>query len=312
MILKTMFRPKFQLSFMLLLAGTLIMSCESDDTNDVTLYEKGQANVTIGANPQRLEPILFESGTSTKVVSRTWAFPGGNPATSVDESVSVTYPWGGEYTATLTVKYIDNQTEKKAVKFTIGGPIKPISPPLTGTVLGIFTERTAPAYNNGKAPNNNGNMVITADLTLPYEGDTCWFYHFDAVNSGNTQNGFGLSHMDFTTSPLDATAYNYLNIAIKTASNRSMRIRHNTSAGNFWVTLNPAAPAYGMIWDGAWHTLKIPYTAMKKDGNLATLAESPASKAALTSFTIRTDDADYSSAANSFDVYIDDIYLSAN
>ena len=41
------------------------------------------------------------SGNGT-VTSRTWSFPGGNPSSSVDSTVSVTYPTAGVYSVTLT------------------------------------------------------------------------------------------------------------------------------------------------------------------------------------------------------------------
>ncbi|WP_100616025.1 PKD domain-containing protein [Confluentibacter citreus] len=181
-----------------------------------------------------------------------------------------------------------------------------------GNTLGIFTERDVTTSNLGLTPTNNGNLVIASLTSGAFEGNNAYSFTFDPVNSGNNQNGFGLSHMSFTTSPLNASAYNYLNVAIKTTTNKKIRVRHNTSAGQFWVVLDPGAPAYGMAWDGAWHLLKIPFDDIKLNGNLGSLSATPASKAALTSFTIRTDDSDYTATADSWIVFIDDIFLSEN
>jgi hypothetical protein len=195
------------------------------------------------------------------------------------------------------------------IQYIVSGVV-PSPCPDYGDTLGIFTERTVTASNLGLTPGNNGNIVVTSLTSGAFEGTNAYSFTFDPVNSGNSQTGFGLSHMSFTTSPLDATAYNYLNVAIKTTTNKKIRVRHNTSSGNFWVTLDPAAPAYGMAWDGAWHQLKIPYEDIKSNGSGATLSASAGAKAALTSFTLRTDDSDYEATANSWIVFVDDIFLS--
>lgn len=308
MISKTMFRPKLQQLMVLILTGTLLLSCESDDKTDVILYEKGQANVTLSDNPERLVPVLFDSSTSTKVVSRSWSFAGGTPTSSVDESVNVTYEWGGEYTAVLTVKYTDNRVEKKNVTFTISGPAKPVSPPVTG--LGIYTERVATTYNKGLTPVNSGNFTITTESSLPYEGGTSLKY---AYNAATPATGFALSTMAPTTSPLNASAYNYYNIALKTTSTKKIRVRLNTSGGNYWVVIDAAAPAYGMLRDGNWHALKIPFTDFKLNGTGASLNTD---RATITQcLVLRSDDSDfatYSAAAGTFTWEVDDIYLTAN
>lgn len=308
MILQNIFRPKFQRFIVLILTGTFIISCESDDKPEVILYEKGQTNITTSANPQRQVPIIFDSSTSIKVVSRTWSFPGGTPSSSVDESVNVTYPWGGEYSATLTVKYIDNQTQATKIPITVGGPLKPVAPPVTG--LGIYTEREASSYNRGLAPLNSGNFTITNESSLPYEGDANLKYTYSATNPGS---GFALSTMAPTTSPLNATAYNYYNIALRTTSTKKLRVRINATGGNYWVVIDAAKPAYGMLRDGEWHALKIPFADFKLNGGSTSIT---ADKAKITQcLVLRTDDSDYASysaTAGSYVWEIDDIYLTAN
>jgi hypothetical protein len=308
MISKTIFKPKLQQLILLVLTGSFIMSCTNDDKPEVILYDKGQANVTISSDPQRQVPILFDSSTSTKVVSRSWSFPGGTPGSSVDESVNVTYQWGGEYSATLTVKYIDNQTEIKTISITVGGTPKPASPPVTG--LGIYTERVATTYNKGLTPVNSGNFTITSESSLPYEGGTSLKY---AYNAATPTSGFALSTMAPTTSPLNATAYNYYNIALKTTSTKKLRVRLNTSGGNYWVVIDAAVPAYGMLRDGNWHALKIPFTDFKLNGTGASMNTDRATISQC--LVLRTDDSDfatYSATAGSYTWEVDDIYLTAN
>ena len=57
------------------------------------------ANTTTGCNPQ---DIIFTS-TATGADSWSWSFPGGTPATSTSESVTVSYPNAGIYDVTLVV-----------------------------------------------------------------------------------------------------------------------------------------------------------------------------------------------------------------
>lgn len=204
---------------------------------------------------------------------------------------------------------VGTQLLLNTVQYIVSGVV-PTPCPEYGNTLGIYTERDVTTSNLGLTPTNNGNLAITALTSGAFEGSNAYLYKFDAAGAGNLQTGFGLSHMAFTTSPLNATDYNFLNVAVKTTTNKKIRIRHNTSAGNFWVTLDPAAPAYGMLWDGEWHQLKIPFDDIKSNGNGASLTASPASKAALTSFTLRTDDSDYQAVTDSWIVYIDDIFLS--
>lgn len=218
---------------------------------------------------------------------------------------SIALPEGSN---TLRFRYTGSDTNLDKVNVIGVAP----TPPIEG--LGVFTERAITASNPGETPVNNGSFVITLLNSGAYEGTNAYLYHFDPVNSGNTGNGFALSIMDPSTSPLDATPYNYYNIALKTNSTKNLRVRMNTSVGNYWITLSTATDAnYGMARDGAWHSLKIPIADFKKDGNGEALtANSDKITACL---VMRSDDADYatySSTEGAFDWYIDDIYYSVD
>ena len=89
----------------------------------------------------------------------------------------------------------------------------------------------------------------------------------------------------------------------------------NTTAGNYWITLNAATTdaAYGMVRDGNWHSLKIPMTDFKRDGNGPDIT--PNKDKIVACLVLRTDDADYanySGTPGAFQWYVDDIYYSVD
>jgi len=208
---------------------------------------------------------------------------------------------------TFRVLFTGSNTNLDKINIKVSVP----APPIDG--VGIFTEKDIVSSNPGIAPPpNGGNMAITIVTTNTNHGTKALWYHFDPAGNGSPQNGFALSHMDLTVSPYNATAYNNLNVAVKSSTPKKVRIRLNTNSGNYWVTLNPGNPAYGMLWDGQWHELVIPFSQILRDGNSAALSTVPAAKSSIKQFTIRTDDSDYSTVPNSFDYYIDDIYFTTN
>jgi len=209
---------------------------------------------------------------------------------------------------TLRFYFTGADTNLDKVNVAAVGPVLPING------LGVFTERAITAANLGQTPVNNGNFIITPVNSNAYEGTNAYLYRFDPLNSGNNVTGFALSVMAPATSPLNATAYNYYNIALKTTSTKNLRIRMNTSAGNYWITLNSTTDAtYGMARDGAWHALKIPLTDFKKDGNGADIL--PNRDKITACLVLRTDDADYPTylaTPSAFEWHVDDLFYSVD
>ncbi len=462
---------------LILFVAISFQSCEREELREVALYDKPYTEATASATTVNFGGSIDFTSKSFKAVTTTWTFAGGNPASSINPNVAVSYSTPGTYEAKLVVKYIDNSVETKkfniivkgidaplpyggtavlipgtieAENYNLGGegtafhdteaqnlavqngstqyrtddgvdiqvtsaatfinytqngewtnytinvatagnydfefrvasadatggtsiklqqmnqstgattdigqtgtfstptPTAFISKTITGVNLtqglntvrllftgtktlldkvdvkvsvppppingvGIFTEKNILNTNAGIVPPaNGGNMAITLQSTNTNHGTKSLFYHFDPTGNGSPQTGFALSHMDLTTSPYNASAYNYLNIAVKSSTARNVRIRLNTNSGNYWVTLKPSLPKYGMLWDGQWHELVIPFADLLKDGTADALSTVAAAKSSIKQFTIRTDDSDYTAAANSFDYYIDDIYFTVN
>jgi len=256
-----------------------------------------------GGKSIRLQSVNQSTGVTTNL-GETGNFPNtGGWNVFTNKSISGVVLAAGSNT--LRVYFTGGDTNLDKIDVTVAGPVLPI------TGLGVFTERDITASNPGEAPVNNGNFTITSLNTGAYEGTKSYLYSFN-VNSGNNVTGFALSVMAPRTSPLNATAYNYYNIALKTTSTKNLRIRMNTSAGNYWVTLNSTTDVtYGMARDGAWHALKIPLTDFKKDGNGADIL--PNRDKITACLVLRTDDADYptySGLTGAFDWYVDDIFYS--
>ena len=468
----------FMKSIYFLLLFALLSACAEEDIREVKLYDKPSTQATASKTDIKFGESIDFNSISVKNLTTTWTFEGGNPSSSINPSVNVTYNTPGNYEAKLVIKYIDNTVETKKFKINVKGidaPLpyggvavtipgileaenynlggegvayhdteeinlavqngspryrtddgvdvqvgdnvtnishteagewtnytikvpttgiydfdfrvasgdaaggKPIklqlvnsktgvasdlgqtgsipttgsynnyvskivtginltegentfrvlftggntnldkisikvsvpSPPING--VGIFTERDITASNPGiTPPPNGGNMAITVVSNGANHGSKALLYHFDPTGNGNPQNGYALSHMELSSSPYNASAYNFLNIAVKSSTPKKVRIRLNTNSGNYWVTLNPANPAYGMLWNGQWHELVIPFTQLLKDGSGQALSTVVAAKSSIKQFTIRTDDSDYSTTPNSFDYYIDDIYFTAD
>jgi hypothetical protein len=68
------------------------------------------------------QPIVF-TDYSTGVTSRLWTFPGGNPATSTDENVSVSFATEGPITCKVEVTFQDGYTETKDLVIQVGNEL---------------------------------------------------------------------------------------------------------------------------------------------------------------------------------------------
>lgn len=256
-----------------------------------------------GGKSIRLQQVNQSTGATTNLgETGNFANTGGWDVYTAKTITGIVLPAGS---STLRFYFTGGDTNLDKVNVTATVPAGPIEG------LGVFTERAITNTNRGETPANNGSFVITT-VTDAYEGSRAYLYHFDPVSSGNTGNGFALSIMAPATSPLNASAYGYYNIALKTTTTKNLRVRMNTSAGNYWITLNNTTDAtYGMARDGAWHALKIPLTDFKLNGNGATIT--PNLDKITGCLVMRTDDADYatySTTAGAFDWYVDDIYFS--
>ena len=247
------------------------------------------------------ETVTF-TDNSTVVDTRTWTFEGGDPATSSDQEVTVTYATPGTYEAKIDINHTDGSAGSQTFEVVVRALGAEITP------LAFYTERTDLDNSNtirDGLPSNGANFIIS-EVADAAEGSKAIYLNYDEVNSSNVQTYGALMSMFPTTSPMNLSDYNFYNISLKAPVETiaALRIRFRTADGNFWVTLKDE---YGFARDGEWHTLKIPFADMLANGNGSALG---AERAAVTEVMFRSDDADFVLDGN-FDWYIDDIYFSA-
>jgi hypothetical protein len=94
----------------------VLMSCSGDDAPAVEMI----FDPDVSTNKTEVnQPIVF-TDYSTGVTSRLWTFPGGNPATSTDEEVSVSFSQEGPITCKVEVTFNDGFTETKDLVIQVG------------------------------------------------------------------------------------------------------------------------------------------------------------------------------------------------
>lgn len=94
----------------------VLMSCSGDDTPAVEMI----FDPDVSTNKTEVnQPIIF-TDYSTGVTSRLWTFPGGNPATSTEEEVSVSFSQEGPITCKVEVTFNDGFTETKDIVIQVG------------------------------------------------------------------------------------------------------------------------------------------------------------------------------------------------
>lgn len=94
----------------------VLMSCSGDDTPAVEMI----FDPDVSTNKTEVnQPIVF-TDYSTGVTSRLWTFPGGNPSTSTDEEVSVSFSQEGPITCKVEVTFNDGFTETKDIVIQVG------------------------------------------------------------------------------------------------------------------------------------------------------------------------------------------------
>jgi len=79
------------------------------------LFGGSSISITVGQT-------ITYTNTSENATSISWSFEGGNPATSTDNTVTVTYSTAGDYTTTLTAYGANNEESTKTVGVKVSEP----------------------------------------------------------------------------------------------------------------------------------------------------------------------------------------------
>lgn len=120
-----------------LLAICIIASCSEDDELTVVEVIPGTVDGSVSSTSISNNESVTFTDLSTKVLTRTWTFSGAEPASSSDSIVTVSYAYGGTFTAELTIKHIDNSTQTKEFAIDVDGPTGPSQTPFSGTPVSL-------------------------------------------------------------------------------------------------------------------------------------------------------------------------------
>ena len=154
MILRNLNRFKAISFFALFFIGISILSCD-DDVIEVTLFDKGTTNAVASASTIESGESVTFTATTTKEYTLEWTFPGGNPATSTDAIVDVTFDNPSfddvlNSEVKLVVKYIDNTTETIKLNIQVAPTdALPLPIPYGGTAINVPGIIEAENYDEG-------------------------------------------------------------------------------------------------------------------------------------------------------------------
>lgn len=278
----------------LLIAVTSVVACEENESTN-QLFEKPVFGAMSTSTDILYEQNITFTDTSTQVYARQWSFPGANPASSTDSVVTVSYPSGGDYEATLVVTHIDNQQYQKKFFVSVEGP--------TVQTFGFYSE--APNVSFGQAltfePNNGFNISTTT--TDKFEGEKSIEFKFKKEDTWGVQGSLKPAEVD----KVDISEYagGTYKVAIKTSCDLPMLIRLHTNNGaeqRAIIKLDPVEETYGLKRDGEWHQLEIPMQDFIDANDQIDLT------AVTHLLVLRSDTPDVKSTED-WDWYIDNFYL---
>lgn len=224
---------------------TCFYACK-DDGEVIENYEKGVINGEVNKTSILAGDSITFTDFSTKVYTRTWAFPGGNPASSSDSVVKVTYVNGGLFIASLTIRFIDNQIKILEFPIQVEGDLN--------ENLGFYTETTGVKSSVEVIFRNNHAFTITDVNTGVCEGAVSKSYAFDG---SDTWAMGSIAPMNGTVNFTDYMD-GYYNIAIKTSSEGAFYIRLQSTGQQAKILFDTGEEKYGLQRDGNWHLVSIP------------------------------------------------------
>lgn len=239
------------------MALLLLGGCEKADQYRVVLHEPGVADATASATRIKFGESITFTDLSTKVHRRNWTFEGGDPATSSDSVVTVTYPRGGSFKAVLNIVFIDNQRGQYVFDVEVEKDPDLVIPEYDfGATFGLFTEMetTAGRINSVRAI----NMNHFAPTVIPEALEGVQAYKFEASGESDwamaaLQEGSGRN--------IDLSAFEngFYNVALKSESQANILLRIRCAdGGNAVLEFTAGGEEYGFKRDGRWHLVSIP------------------------------------------------------
>ncbi len=153
-------------------------------TKTVEVAPPPVAGFTTSGNNGCAPATISFTNTSTGALSYSWAFPGGNPASSVDTNVTVVYTNPGTYTVTLTAT---NNSGSSTATTTITVNTVP-APSFTSMANGAVVSFTNTSTNGNSYSWNfgDGNSSTEQDPTHTYATDGVYTVVLTATNACGT------------------------------------------------------------------------------------------------------------------------------
>lgn len=252
------------------LAGLIftLTACEENMTNDVTLYEPGNLEAAASVRDIKFGETITYTDKSTKVHRRSWVFEGGEPYTSGDPVVTVTYPRGGSFKTVLNLTYIDNLKAQQSFDIEVEKDPGLVIPDYEfGDTYGLYTEMETTSGKLESVAYIDMNQFPGSRIAEALEGVEAYKLEITGGSDwamGALQGGSGRT-ADFTP-----FANGYYNIALKSECQAPflLRIRSN-GGGNAIFEFTAAGAEYGFQRDGRWHLVSIPVADIRtRDPNI--------------------------------------------
>lgn len=279
----------------------LFSGCSTEDLHEweTTVFEPGAIDASVsGTSIMAGESVTYTS-TGAKVNSYLWIFPGGSPESSTDAEVVVTYPKGGEYTASLEVKYVDNTSEKITLPVVLveGLPQATYQPIFTKS-FALYTEYDKVEPGVDVTMEINNQFTIADEVISPYEGSTAKSFKIDGSSD------WAMASIKPVGGPVDISQFadGYYNISLKSTSTGTILIRLQ-GGGRGILTFTAAGEEYGFKRDGEWHVLEIPIADF-------VAADPGLDLTAITDLLVFRSEGDVRTA-NNYDFYMDNFFLSS-
>jgi PKD repeat protein len=244
---------------LLFLLSLLITSCDDSDSEEANKFEVPVFDASVSTRSILAGESVTFIDKSTKVHKRVWSFPDGEAVYESDSIVTVTYKYGGEYIAKLTVTFIDNSTKIRQDTIVVEGKSKPVDPEITGASYGVYTEHTNVTAGKAIAFVSANQFVFKELGDDNFHGEKAKGFTVDGTGPGSGDWAMGLvQYSGGAQDDLSQFANGYLNLALKSTSTGNIRIRIRGVGLDAFLVLTEAGKEYGFARDGAWHMLSIP------------------------------------------------------
>lgn len=290
-----MIRSYFKIALALSI-GFVAMACQEDTlapTRGLLYPAANITTITVG------ETVSF-ADYSTRVLGRQWTFAGGQPASSTENALQVTYTEPGTYAATLEVTYMDGTTETESLQITVNDVYVPLVT-VEGPTYVFYSEDPELTQDHPKFSLSRSGVALSRFVSSAFEGSEAINLSIDPA----VTNTFAmLQTQNVGNVDLRAFRNGYLNLAIRSESQNPILVRIEGGGANSYAYVGPGD--YGFERDGSWKFISIPMEDVLsqinvEDGKMALLGN-------FNQFRLRSQTGQFNPAT--FDFSVDLIFFS--